>query len=165
MTIIQTNQTLDLIGFFGPLILLITNIYELWSQKLYLIGYFVFLLINSAVNKGLKYIFKEPRPYDGINIISGEIHHGADVYGMPSGHAQSVSFSLIYLYLVQKSNWLLILNTIILLLTVIQRWNYRKHTIEQLLIGTMVGIRCGISSYYIVKYGIENNKVENNKEI
>ena len=77
---------------------------------------------------------------------------------MPSGHAQSVSFSLIYLYLVQKSIWLLILNTIILLLTVIQRWNYRKHTIEQLLIGTMVGIICAISSYYIVKYGIENNK-------
>lgn len=158
MTIIQTNQTLDLIGFFGPLILLITNIYNLWTQKLYLIGYFIFLLINSAVNKSLKSVFKEPRPYDGINIINAEIQHGADVYGMPSGHAQSVSFSLIYLYLVQKSNWLLILNTVILLLTVIQRWNYRKHTIEQLLIGTMVGIICGISSYYIVKYGIENNK-------
>jgi membrane-associated phospholipid phosphatase len=158
MTIIQTNQTLDLIGFFGPLIILITNIYNLWTQTLYLIGYFVFLLINSAVNKSLKSIFKEPRPYDEINIMSGEIHYGADVYGMPSGHAQSVSFSLIYLYLVQKSNLLLILNTIILLLTVIQRWNYRKHTIEQLLIGTMAGIICGISSYYIVKYGIENNK-------
>jgi membrane-associated phospholipid phosphatase len=156
MTIIKTNETIDIIGFFGPLILFFINTYNLWVQKLYLIGYFIFLFVNSIVNKILKFVFKDPRPYGSINIISSEIHYGADIYGMPSGHAQSVSFSIIYLYLVQKSNWLIVLNSIILLLTVIQRWNYRKHTIEQLLFGSIVGLICGVSSYYIVKYGIEN---------
>jgi len=99
--------------------------------------------MNSGVNKILKGIIKEPRPEDSINITNLEVHNGADIYGMPSGHSQSVSFSTVFVYLVQKSTWLLLLNTIILMLTILQRWNYRKHTMVQLVAGSIVGVLVG----------------------
>lgn len=155
MTNIKTIYELDQIGFFGPFIVMFINIYNLLSQPYYLIGYLVSLLMNSGVNKILKGILKEPRPAESMDITNLEVHNGADIYGMPSGHSQSVSFSTIYMYLVQKSTWLLLFNTIILVLTILQRWNYRKHTMGQLLIGSIVGVLVGCISYLTIKKIIE----------
>lgn len=155
MTNIKTIDELDQIGFFGPFILIFINIYNLLSQPYYLIGYLVTLLMNSGVNKILKGIIREPRPEDSINITNLEVHNGADIYGMPSGHSQSVSFSTVFVYLVQKSTWLLLLNTIILMLTILQRWNYRKHTMVQLVAGSIVGVLVGSISYLTIKKMIE----------
>ena len=157
MTIIKSLYMLDLLGFFGPLIIGIINTFILWEQSVYLYGYLLFLILNSIINKSLKSIYRESRPIGGINFIDREVHYGADIYGMPSGHAQSTAYSLAYLYLVQKSNGILVANTLLLLLTTIQRWNYKKHTIEQLITGTVVGLICGWSSYYIVKRIAEHN--------
>ena len=83
-----------------------------------------------------------------------------DIYGMPSGHAQSVSYSLMYLYLVQCSGYMALLNITILGLTLFQRWNYRKHTIIQLLVGTIVGLTIGLTSFYIIKMNLEDIKTK-----
>lgn len=139
------------------------NIYNLLSQPYYLIGYLVSLLMNSGVNKILKGIIKEPRPDNSIDITNIEVHNGADIYGMPSGHSQSVSFSTVFVYLVQKSEWLLLFNTIILVLTILQRWNYRKHTIGQLLVGSIVGALVGSISYLTIKKIIETPTMDKRK--
>lgn len=163
MTNIKTIYELDQIGFFGPFILMFINIYNLLSQPYYLIGYLVSLLMNSGVNKILKGIIKEPRPDNSIDITNIEVHNGADIYGMPSGHSQSVSFSTVFVYLVQKSEWLLLFNTIILVLTILQRWNYRKHTIGQLLVGSIVGALVGSISYLTIKKIIETPTMDKRK--
>lgn len=163
MTNIKTIYELDQIGFFGPFILMFINIYNLLSQPYYLIGYLVSLLMNSGVNKILKGIIKEPRPDNSIDITNIEVHNGADIYGMPSGHSQSVSFSTVFIYLVQKSEWLLLFNTIILVLTILQRWNYRKHTIGQLLVGSIVGALVGSISYLTIKKIIETPTMDKRK--
>lgn len=155
MTNIKTIYELDQIGFFGPFIVMFINIYNLLSQPYYLIGYLVTLIMNSGVNKILKGIIKEPRPADSIEITKFEVHNGADIYGMPSGHSQNVFFSTIFVYLVQKSTWLLLFNIMILMLTILQRWNYRKHTMEQLILGSIVGLLVGSLSYVTVKKMIE----------
>lgn len=164
MTNMQTIYQFDQIGFFGPFILILINIYNLLSQPYYLFGYLISLIMNSGINKTLKNIIREPRPHNDINFADFEIHNGADVYGMPSGHSQSTTFSTVYIYLVQKSTWLLLFNIVVLMLTILQRWNYRKHTIAQLLVGTIVGIVVGSISYITIKKIIETPYI-NKREI
>ena len=147
----KTLYELDMIGFLGPLIVVLVNVYNLLVQPVYLAGYVLSLLVNSVINMLLKSYIQESRPSDSINIVTFDTHRGADIYGMPSGHAQSVAFSTMYIYLVQKSMWVLMLDMIILSLTVLQRWNYRKHTIYQLSIGCIIGAAVGYISYTVIK--------------
>jgi membrane-associated phospholipid phosphatase len=105
----STNPNIiDIIGISGPLILFIISVIYLWKQK-YIYGYLLFYIINSFINNLLKISIKEPRPTNNINEKYTEIHK----YGMPSYHAQSVVFSLVYLYLVNKSTFLLIIEIFI----------------------------------------------------
>tara|TARA_B100000035_G_C20994850_1_gene551974 strand:- start:590 stop:1093 length:504 start_codon:yes stop_codon:yes gene_type:complete len=163
----ETNTTsllfLDWIGYLGPFILMIINIYALWIQPYYLVGYFISLFFSSIINRSLKYIYKEPRPMNEISMEDIDIFNWTgvkDIYGMPSGHAQSVSYSLMYLYLVQGSGYMALLNITILGLTLFQRWNYRKHTIIQLLVGTIVGLTIGFLAFYIIKMNLEDTKTK-----
>jgi membrane-associated phospholipid phosphatase len=128
---------------------------NLWKQK-YIYGYLVFYIINTFINNLLKISIKEPRPTNTINEKYTEIHK----YGMPSYHAQSVVFSLVYLYLVNKSVFLLLIEIFIVFITLYQRWYYRNHTKEQLAIGSLIG---GINSYigyFITKqYFVTNQSI------
>jgi membrane-associated phospholipid phosphatase len=152
------EKILDYIGFFGPHILFILNLFVLWKQFIqyndyYLYGYVLFLFINKFINKLIKSIIKEPRPNGGKNIMDFEdkFYKGIEQYGMPSGHVQSSFFSLTYLYLVKKSSLLLMIELFITSLTFYQRWKYKRHTILQLCIGTIIGILLGYISFEIVK--------------
>jgi hypothetical protein len=137
---------IDKVGFSGPLILFIISIIYLWKQK-YIYGYLVFYIINTFINNLLKISIKEPRPTNTINEKYTEIHK----YGMPSYHAQSVVFSLVYLYLVNKSVFLLLIEMFIVFITLYQRWYYRYHTKEQLAIGSFIGGINAYISYFITK--------------
>ena len=145
------EKILDIVGFFGPLINFCISFVCLWNQKIYLWFYLVFYLMNSFINKLFKTIIREPRPTGGKSLISIEKYDGIEEYGMPSGHAQSSMFSLTYLYLVKQSpSWLLI-ELFIAILTLYQRWNYRRHTIQQLFVGSVVGIVFAYISFVISK--------------
>lgn len=149
--IINYNKhIIDSIGFFGPLILLVTSIIKLWNQPPYLAGYLIFFIINVIINKILKSIIKEPRPANGQSIIN-ESYEGADKYGMPSSHAQSVFYSMTYVYLIKDDYLVLLFESFISFLTIYQRWNYRRHTIEQLGIGSMIGLLFAYIGVYITK--------------
>ena len=133
---------IDKVGFSGPLVLFSISIINLWKQK-YIYGYLVFYIINTFINNLLKISIKEPRPNNTTNTTNEkytEIHK----YGMPSYHAQSVVFSLVYLYLVNESIFLLIVEIFIVFMTLYQRLVYRHHTIEQLAIGSFIG---GVTAY------------------
>ena len=41
------------------------------------------------------------------------------------------------------------------MLTILQRWNYRKHTMVQLVAGSIVGVLVGSISYLTIKKMIE----------
>ena len=158
-TLQLSNIYLDWIGYLGPLITMLLNISALWFQTPYLLGYIAFLVMNSMVNKAIKNIVKEPRPTNQVDIETMHIFNLGgikDIYGMPSGHAQSIAFSMSYLYFIQKDLYTVLLYTSILGLTVFQRWNYKKHTIKQLIVGTVIGILFGFFSYQIIKHSLED---------
>lgn len=152
------EKIIDYIGFFGPHILFITSLFVLWKQFIqyndtFLYGYIFFLFISKFINKLLKIIIKDPRPDGGKNIIDNEdrFYKGIEQYGMPSGHVQSCFFSLTYLYLVKKSPLLLMIELFITSLTFYQRWKYKRHTLLQLSIGSIIGLILGYISFTIVK--------------
>jgi membrane-associated phospholipid phosphatase len=152
----KSNHIVDTIGYIGPLLLAFENTYILWNRRLYLIGYLIAGMLNTIINKILKGIFREPRPIGGVNIFDTELHYGPDIYGMPSGHAQTVAFSTVYLYMANQQTIILVFNMGILLLTAFQRWNYKKHTINQLLIGSIIGSIIAYSFFHMIRYWIEN---------
>lgn len=120
------------IGFLGPLILFCLTVYL--APRPYV--YALFFVANSVLNEGLKYLLHESRPPRGKTIMN----EPTDPYGMPSGHAQSVFFSLAFLWLVRSPLPFIVLALGVALLTVYQRWKYRQHTLAQLGAGSFLGI-------------------------
>lgn len=151
------REIIDKIGFFGPVILFLICIYNLWNQKIYLISYLVFLFGNTIVNKILKIIIQQKRPQNGVKIMD-EYYDGIEHYGMPSGHAQSSFFSVAFLYFVKGSPTWLIIQLFIAALTVYQRWKYRQHTVEQLVAGSILGGCLAYLSYYVTKQCLSEGK-------
>jgi membrane-associated phospholipid phosphatase len=143
-------KTFDTIGFVGPFILLLIGIWQLWGNPGFWCAYLVVTIVNSSVNKIVKCIVKQPRPLDGESIMD-EGYNGCEIYGMPSGHSQSVFSSLTFLYLVKESPAWLFVGLFIAGLTVYQRFKYRRHTIEQLIVGAILGISIAYCGYYLTK--------------
>jgi len=142
-------KLMDYIGFFGPFILFCISLWKLSTRVPFLYGYVGLFLGSTLINKLLKILFKEPRP-DGSRTIVDEPYQGADAYGMPSGHAQSVCFSATYLYLTTKDLFWLALELCVVGLTMIQRWKYKNHSAMQLAVGASVGIFWGYYGYQMM---------------
>lgn len=143
----------DYIGFYGPMILILVSIFSLWKRKYYVYSYLFFYMINIFLNKILKKLVREPRPNNSIDfrdIIFDyfDKYKEEEQFGMPSGHAQMIFYSISFLYLVTKSPILLFISLFIGVLTLYQRWKYRNHTIYQLFIGSLIGLIFGSSVYY-----------------
>ena len=95
--------------------------------------------VNYELNNILKNWIKEPRPVNPLSYIDDHLIKGAQLYGMPSGHAQIISFTIMYLILRKGHPYLLFFCFFVGMLTLIQRWKYRKHTLQQLMGGVFVG--------------------------
>jgi len=142
----------DYIGHMGPIITFsIASIFILVSKKymlllLFLLGSF----FNLFVNDQLKSWIREPRPTHPKRFIDNKFT-GAQVYGMPSGHAQICFYNIAFLWnIVSKTHvWVLVISICISILTLIQRWKFRRHTIEQLGAGSLVGSLIGYGIYSI----------------
>ena len=144
-------QILDGIGFYAPYLLFFIIIIYGWNRKVYLSGYVIFFVANTFLNKLLKLTFREPRPND-YQIYNNyfEKTTNEEEFGMPSGHAQSVGYSILFLYLLTRSIPLLITTTFIGCICVYQRWKYHRHTIKQLVAGLFTGSIFGSISYYLI---------------
>jgi len=146
-------------GLYGPLILFFFSLYVLRHKRNFLIYYSFGFFINVLLNLVLKKLIQQPRPREDIhvpNIIpTNGKRYGYDVYGMPSGHAQTVFYSITFTYLVLtnkfrdfKWSWTLLLFLLIGLITLFQRVLYKNHTILQVLVGSLIGT--GIAYIFFV---------------
>ena len=147
------NIILNFIGTYGPIILFLISVFLLWNKSNYLTYYIYGYILNLLLTLFLKGVFKQPRPSEdqklfklaikeskSIYFIDGYPH---DVFGMPSGHAQSAFFSTVFIYLALKDIKISILYLIISLLTMYQRVLFNSHTVLQVLAGALVGILFG----------------------
>ena len=99
-----------------------------------------------ALTHGKRFLFKDGIPHD--------------IFGMPSGHSQSVLFSTVFVYLSLRKNKLLYIYLIISLLTITQRVVYDYHTILQVIAGSLVGGSFGYFVYYLAREKIKGHITE-----
>jgi len=145
--------TFDFIGFWAPFILFSLSVIHLWNTRFYLYLYILLFFANSGLNRLLKILFRQKRPDNGQSFV-GESYLGNDFYGMPSGHAQSVFLSTTFVFLVKRSIWWLIFELGISATTLIQRWKYNRHTVMQLVVGSIVGTVFAAFGYILSRYWV-----------
>ena len=154
----------DYIGFYGSFFVVSLVFLRLFLLKKFLHS-IIFLLgafFNFMIDLYFKDLFKDPRPrnpvemiipcwswlFDGCITNDSSLYKGAIQYGFPSGHAQSVLYGTSYLFFVEWFGrrgfdiWLY-LCFLVCGLTVIQRYKYRRHTIQQLIAGSLLGFFVG----------------------
>ena len=143
---------IDLIGYYGPMILVVLSLFLLYSTKTYLLIYVVGFVLNIVVNNILKQIIKQPRPKGDLDIFDPSkkhnySHNPIQIYGMPSGHSQMVLFSTTYIYLVLKNIPITLVYLLLTLNTLVQRIRYKNHTFMQVIVGSIVGALVAYISY------------------
>jgi len=153
---VEFENVFDYIGHYGPIITFaITCFYLLFVNKhLYFIVFLGGFWVNLIINNLLKSVIREPRPSRQIPYIDN-VFTGAQIYGMPSGHAQMCFYNFGFLYCIIASvnkynNQLLVLlstSLFISIITLYQRFKFRRHTIKQLFVGSLVGFFTGFGIY------------------
>lgn len=147
------TNLISFIGFISPFILMINSIYLLWNKHNLIVYYVIGLFFNSLLNYVLKGIIKQPRPLENEKLINLALNNGRlfsyDIYGMPSGHAQSALYSTIFIWLVFKNKNILILYLLLTLLTIYNRINTQSHTMLQVIVGAIIGALFGYFIFYI----------------
>lgn len=147
----------EYIAFNGPYIVSIITAITLLYRIPYLFAFIISRFANEQINKILKLTVKEERPKDNKN-YGNEKYEGASRYAWPSGHTQEIFFSIIFLYLATKSTPLLILTSFIAAMTFYQRLSSKKHTVSQLLAGSVIGSINGYIAYRITKKFMETKR-------
>ena len=79
---------------------------------------------------------------------------------MPSGHAQSVLFSTVFIYLSLKNRDILYLYLFISSITILQRINYNYHTTAQIIVGSIIGSIFAYFIYYLARVKIKGRITE-----
>jgi len=147
-----TKKIFGYIGIFSPLILFIISSLILYTKPVLYSYYLVGLVFNTILNMVLKETFKDPRPEEDIKVIEIALHKGkrisSDVYGMPSAHAQNMGFSTMFIYYATKSETWTTFYFIVSVITMLQRYVFKNHTIAQVIIGFAVGCSVGYMFYY-----------------
>jgi membrane-associated phospholipid phosphatase len=144
---------------YGPLFLIILSWSLLWNKNTLFFYYTVGLFLDTILNLVLKGLFKYPRPSDDLQKCNLAITHGKrflfkdgmpyDIFGMPSGHSQSVLFSSVFMYFTLKDKKMIYIYAIISLLTMIQRIYSYNHTLFQTIIGAFIGSIVGYLMFFL----------------
>jgi len=117
------------------------------QEKRLLLFYVIGFIGNELLNRVLKPILQDPRP---VSISS------TDIYGMPSGHSQLAAYSLVFMTLVlreKRSGYydaIILLFSVLTLATMAQRVVTKAHSLEQVIIGGLLG---GGIGYFLQKIG------------
>ena len=138
------------LGVYGPLILFFLSTFLLKNNKILFNYYLTGILLNTILNIILKAVIQQPRPSVDkrqFELLKSHATHYLfqngvpfDMLGMPSGHALSSLFSLVFIYYsLGETKWLYIYSALTLI-TLYQRVAYNFHTISQIMVGTIIGL-------------------------
>jgi membrane-associated phospholipid phosphatase len=151
-------KIVDTIGYYGPVILFSITFFCLLTRSPYLLIFTIGSILNSISNKIIKNIFREPRQDNQLPFLGEGKFEGIERYGFPSGHAQSCFFSLGFLFFINGPQAILYSMTFICAMTLYQRYKYRRHTIKQLVFGSIIGILFAYIMVYTTQYYLYGNK-------
>jgi len=157
---------INLIGKYGPLILMVITLYLLRNRNNLFFYYVIGIFMNAVLNLILKGIILEPRPLQDPKLFNLAVKNGKrfifkngviphDICGMPSGHAQSAFFSTTFIYLSLKNTNIALSYLIISLVTMYQRVISNYHTPLQVIVGGIVGTLFACVMFYLAKQNIK----------
>jgi membrane-associated phospholipid phosphatase len=133
------KQLLFGIGYFAEYIAFIIVLFLIYYKFNYFILFIILFLGNRLLNNKIKDILKGERPKNPIKYLDID-KFGKKKYGMPSGHSQLTFFSIVYAFLVlHKINGPLLFLLFVGIISIIQRYIFRNHTLNQLLFGALLG--------------------------
>lgn len=145
------------LGKYGPIIMLIFSLYLLSDKQNLQFYYLIGLVINSILNLILKGIIRQPRPCDdekNFNIALKNIPETIfkdgvpfNIFGMPSGHAQSALYSTTYIFLSLKNIKVLLFYVFLSIIIVLQRIMKQFHTVFQVVVGLFIGSFMGYVAF------------------
>jgi len=151
-------------GRIGPLVLFFSSVYLLWNKHNLFYYYLFGIFLNAILNLVLKGIIKEPRPLEDPKLFNIALKHSIrikfingyphDIFGMPSGHAQSAFFSTIFIYLALKNIKITLIYFFISLLIIYQSVLLKNHSVLQVIVGSLVGVLFGGFIYYMARQKI-----------
>jgi membrane-associated phospholipid phosphatase len=155
------HKAIKYAGKYGPLILFLPTVFFLSNKKSALMYYVAGFFLNSIANVFLKLLIQQPRPSDDKEKFDLALERGKqfmfipyDVFGMPSGHAQSVAFTTVFVFLTIQNKLFWLFCVIISMITLWQRVEYNHHTVFQVVVGTMVGALIAYMMFYMNKKNI-----------
>jgi membrane-associated phospholipid phosphatase len=173
-----TSTIFTIFGSFGPFILIAFTSYLLWNKSNLFFYYQIGIVISAILNLILKGILQFPRPSEDIKEFNLAIKNGHrfvfkngiphDIFGMPSGHSQSVMFTVTYISFALKNLKISLSFLFVALLTMTERIIDNHHTFMQIVVGGLTGIVYGYLFYYFAQQkikGIINEKPDDNGPI
>jgi membrane-associated phospholipid phosphatase len=113
----------------------------------FLVYIFIFVGTGFINHVLLKKYIHSPRPLDSTPFLAAE-HYHKHINGMPSGHAQQTAFSLLFAYLLTGKH--LYASWSLFLITILQRYVFKNHTLAQLTVGSMLGVVIGYGTIYFL---------------
>ena len=160
----------DKMGAYSTFYIYVLSVYLLRDKQNLLFYYVIGFFVNTLLNLVLKGIIQQPRPFEDINIFNLAIGNGKrfifkdgipyDIFGMPSGHTQTVLFSTVFVYFALRNKKILYIYLIISLITMCQRVTFNHHTISQVVMGAIAGGCFGYVVYYLCKEKIKGHITE-----
>jgi len=160
-------KILNKLGDYGPILLFFYSLFLLWEYKNMFFYYNIGIFFSIILNLIFKGIIQEPRPmFDNkkINLVKmygkNYLYQNGipfDIFGMPSGHAQTAFFSTIFVYLTLKNINILIFYILFSILICYQRVKYEYHSIQQVIVGSIVGVFFGHLMFDFSKNKIKGN--------
>ena len=140
-------------GSYGPYFLLVASTVLFFSKPEFLGFMIVGQAFNSLLNMVLKNIIQDPRPTNDYKELEICVINGHrlpfDKYGMPSGHAQTIMYLLVYTTLVLNNTLIFAVYMALVVNTIWQRYTGENHTFKQLLVGAIIGACVGASTYFV----------------
>ena len=150
---------LDSIGYFGNNFSFVITCLLIYKHIPFLVSYLIFVyFFNTKINVLFKSYFNERRPKHPIKFLD-EDHFNETNLGMPSGHTQIASFSILYAYLVTKQiyPWIALM-IVICIIIFVERYTHNNHSITQLVVGYIIGSILALIVFYFTKWFIGNLK-------
>jgi membrane-associated phospholipid phosphatase len=143
----RLSKTFDYIGYFAPLFLFVVTIFLILHKRMTTLVFIAGYIGNLILNAALKMCFQQPRPsqtqhsfgWDFSDVYKNADKLGPHEYGMPSGHSQTVWFITTFITMALKDNMISLVYAGISICTMIQRIQYKNHTMNQVLAGMVVG--------------------------
>jgi membrane-associated phospholipid phosphatase len=145
---------IDIIGYYGPVILFALTFYYLIKRPPYLMMFTIGSIANTLLNRVLKTTWREPRPRGQITFIDNNNLIGPEQYGLPSGHAQASFFAVAFLFFSNGPQAVLYVMTLLCVITLYQRWKYRRHTIKQLALGSLIGTLFAYALVFLTEFSL-----------